>query len=358
LLQGRVHNPTGEGVRAVSAQVQAKAAKVAATTTTGSTSSTSASSSGGSDGAKYSNTLPAVVANGSGGGGGDGAASNGGKAANANADDSHETKVKEGTAKRNIVRKKTSGSDSGNYNSCHKKQGGHGKGQWKDNMDPSYVETTPIDEKDPLYDELDGKFILSSSTAVAADPASGADPRGYDPGTAKAVYGPMLTETEFKHQVGLAVLEYFDSADSEEFIRNLLELKCEEYSASVVKKAVSLALDKGPRERESVSRLLTVLHPIPLADTEMERGFTMLLDSLDDLQTDVPEAHVSSGSGGCTRSLFAVVWTRSLMYCSQRMMLPPAANDRVLPGSCRGGRGPSPGLSEQREQQPTGVRGD
>jgi hypothetical protein len=31
--QGRVHNPTGEGVRAVSAQVQAKAAKVAATAT-------------------------------------------------------------------------------------------------------------------------------------------------------------------------------------------------------------------------------------------------------------------------------------------------------------------------------------
>jgi hypothetical protein len=43
-----------------------------------------------------------------------------------------------------------------------------------------------------------------------------------------------------------------------------------------------------------VSRLLTVLHPIPLADTEMERGFTILLDSLDDLQTDVPEANVST----------------------------------------------------------------
>ena len=51
----------------------------------------------------------------------------------------HETKTKEGTAKRNIVRKKTSDKDSGNYNSMHKKQGGHGKGQWKDVMDPSYI---------------------------------------------------------------------------------------------------------------------------------------------------------------------------------------------------------------------------
>lgn len=201
--------------------------------------------------------------------------------------ENHETKVKEGTAKRNITRKKTSGSDTGNYNSCHKKQGGHGKGQWKD-IDPSYVEHIPMDEKDPLYDELEGKFILSSST----EPNDVTDPRGYDPSTSKAVYGPMLTECEFKHQVGTALQEYFDSADSEEFIRNLLELKCEEYSASVVKKAVSLALDKGPRERESVSRLLTVLHPTPLADSEMERGFSMLLDSLDDLQTDVPEAQV------------------------------------------------------------------
>lgn len=320
-------------MRAVSAQVQAKAAKVAGTAT-GSTTSTSASS-GGSDGAKYSNALPSVVANGSGSGGEGGASANG-KASNANAADSHETKVKEGTAKRNIVRKKTSGSDSGNYNSCHKKQGGHGKGQWKDNMDPSYVEAVPVDEKDPLYDELDGKFILSSATTtttVAADPANGVDPRGYDPGTSKAVYGPMLTETEFKHQVGLAVLEYFDSADSEEFIRNLLELKCEEYSASVVKKAISLALDKGPRERESVSRLLTVLHPIPLADTEMERGFTILLDSLDDLQTDVPEANVSTGRVG---HVLIAYWTCGLTVRFFVLRLTLAANDRVLLGPRRG----------------------
>jgi len=37
--------------------------------------------------------------------------------------DGHETRVKEGTAKRNISRKKTAEKDSGNYNSCHKKQG-------------------------------------------------------------------------------------------------------------------------------------------------------------------------------------------------------------------------------------------
>ena len=61
----------------------------------------------------------------------------------------------------------------------------------------------------------------------------------------------------------------------------------------VPKKAISLALDMGPRERELVSRLLTCLHPTPLTMDEMEAGFNALLDGLDELSTDVPEAKVN-----------------------------------------------------------------
>ena len=60
----------------------------------------------------------------------------------------------------------------------------------------------------------------------------------------------------------------------------------------MIKKMISLAMDKGPRERELTSRLLTSLHPTPLADRDMELGFATLLDSLEDLQTDVPDAIV------------------------------------------------------------------
>lgn len=195
--------------------------------------------------------------------------------------------MKEGTAKRNITRKKTADRDSGNYNSLHKKQGGHGKGQWKDVMDPSYVEEIPIDEKDPIYDEAEdsNKYILSS-----AEQAS--DKRGYDPETSKPVYGPMLTKSEFKHQLIECLQEYFDSCDADEVIRTIQELGCQEYNAEIVKKAISLALDKHPRERELISRLLTCLHPVPLSHDDMEEGFVALLDSLEDLSTDVPEAKV------------------------------------------------------------------
>lgn len=208
-------------------------------------------------------------------------------AAEEEAKEDNETKVKEGTAKRNISRKKTEGKESGKFNSAFKKQGGHGKGEWKEMLDPSYVEAMPLDENDPLYDaaEDSNKYILTSVD-------QGADKRGYDPGTAKAVYGPLLTLQEFKFQLNECLREYFDSGDADEVIRTLQELGCQEYLSEVPKKAVSLAMDMGPRERELTSRLLTCLHPTPLSMEEMETGFNALLDRLDELTMDVPEAKV------------------------------------------------------------------
>lgn len=230
---GKVHNPTGQGVKAVSAQVQAKTEKY---------SSKSAS-------------VPTSIT----------------------VDEQHATKTKEGTAKRNIHRKKTEGS----YDSRNKKHGGHGKGQWKEDIIYD-DEIEPLDEKDPLYDETEGKYVLGSHE----DPES----RNYDPNEGRVVYGPMLTLSEFKLQVHSTLEEYFDSCDTDEVIRSIEELKCREYHHNVVKKAISISLDKHARERELVSRLLTCLHPTPLTDEDMEEGFNILLDSLDDLITDVPDA--------------------------------------------------------------------
>jgi len=256
---GKVHNPTGEGVKITSAQAQAKAAKVSAALAAADADATFSS-----DPSASSNT---------------------------HVPDTHDTKVKEGTAKRNITRKKTAEKETGNYNSAHKKQGGHGKGQWKDAIDPSYTDKMPIDEKDPIFDAAEDtdKYILTSTDAEAGK-------RGSDQTTGKDVYGPMLTLQEFKFQLLEALKEYFDSCDADEVIRTLEELGCQEYFAEIPKKAISLAMDKGPRERELTSRLLTCLHPTPLSLTDMEAGFITLLDSLDDLTTDVPDAHTMVAS--------------------------------------------------------------
>lgn len=115
----------------------------------------------------------------------------------------------------------------------------------------------------------------------------------YDKVVEKKVYGPMLTLPEFKLQVADILREYFDSADSDEVIRSIEEMKSRAYLPEVVKKAISLSLDEGPRERELVSRLLTCLHPTPLSDDDMAAGFDLLLRSLEDLCIDCPDAKVS-----------------------------------------------------------------
>jgi len=231
---GKVHNPTGEGVRAVSSQAQAKFLK-------------------------HKNTPPPEVAS-----------------------TEHETKTKEGTAKRNITRKKTDPRETGNFDSRNKKQGGHGKGKWKDDEIVSFEDDDLLDERDPLYNEEDAPYVLGSHN----DPVT----RTFHETEGKPVYGPMLTLSEFKLQVQDCLLEYFDSCDTDEVIQSIEELQCKEYHPEVVKKIISVSLDKNPRERELVSRLLTCLHPTPLSDSDMEVGFNILLDSLDDLSTDVPDA--------------------------------------------------------------------
>lgn len=138
--------------------------------------------------------------------------------------------------------------------------------------------------------------MLSSSENANVLRYNGSKPSLYDAPTDKAVYGPMLTLSEFKLRVSDAVREYFDSSDEEEVVRCIDEMKCREYHPEVVKRAVSLGLDEGPRERELVSRLLASLHPNPLADEEMERGFELLLDSIDDLVIDIPDAKAMVGS--------------------------------------------------------------
>lgn len=212
--------------------------------------------------------------------------------------DEHATKnIEEGSSRRNITRKKTDPATTGRYDSRNKKQGGAGKGKWLEPMDGSDHAAIQLDENDPLYvaeeDADPSSYILSSSEGADELRHSGASPSAYDASNDKAVYGPMLTLSEFKIRVSDAVREYFDSSDADEVVRCIDEMKCRDYHPEVIKRAISLGLDAGPRERELVSQLLACLHPNPLTDEEMEMGFEVLLDSIDDLVIDIPDAKVS-----------------------------------------------------------------
>jgi programmed cell death protein 4 len=259
---GKVHNPTGEGVRAVSKNIP---------TSTNNSKLSDNNSSGPRPGPQRHN--------------------------HQHTDTEHETKVKEvGTTRRNITRKKSDSSATGNFDSQKKKHGGAGKGKWNDSLDGSDHIPVPISKDDPLYDDdaIDGSYVLASP-AENID-TNGTKPTGYDPLVSKAVYGPMYTLPEFKIRVKDSLLEYFDSGDVSEFIISLQELKCREFHPEVVKKAISISLDQGPRERELTSRLLTCLHPEPLHDQDMSKGFEMLLGAVEDLVIDIPDAKYMVGA--------------------------------------------------------------
>ena len=161
------------------------------------------------------------------------------------------------------------------------------KGKWRqDSLDSAYDDDPlQLDKNDPLYvdDDVDSSYILTSVD-------SSKDKSGYDPIVSRAVIGPMFTLAEFKIRVTQSLREYFDSGDASEFILSVQELKCKEYHSDIVKRAISLSCDEGPRERELTSRLLTCIHPSLLSDEEMEAGFDQLLNSLDDLEIDIPDA--------------------------------------------------------------------
>jgi len=146
----------------------------------------------------------------------------------------------------------------------------------------------PIQPGDPLYDELDSAedYVLVSGDV---DPCTTAQ-RSYDPDHSKVVFGPRMTLSEFKRQIISTLEEYFHSEDVEDTIRSLRELSCPEYHHEIVKRSISLSLDRNDRERELVSKLLNAAHPSLLAAKHLQTGFTRLFEIADELEIDVPGA--------------------------------------------------------------------
>ncbi|KAL3811103.1 hypothetical protein ACHAXA_009873 [Cyclostephanos tholiformis] len=250
------------------------------------------------------------------------------------------TKIEVGSSRRNIQRKKTDNaivaSSSGRYDNRSKRMGGTGKGMRADD-DPihhalSYAgdrdgdhgtgAVGALNPNDPLYvpeeDDDPRSYVLSSGggmmvgkakdASIDVDVSNATVPSGtYDAivvddddvvpnGRRRPVYGPLLTLTEFKIRSSDIIREYFDSSDISEFIRCVYDLGCTVYHPELIKRCISLGMDEGPRERELISRLLACLHPNPMSDAEMEGGFELVLDSIEDLCIDIPDAKAMAGS--------------------------------------------------------------
>ena len=274
-------------------------------------------------------------------------------------EESHATaNIEEGSSRRNITRKKTDAALSGKYDSRTKKHGGAGKGKWLNGSSSDHgggiipqgtsasaaastllAEEDVLDVNDPLYiPEIDSdpnSYILSSSNASDAARLSGAKPDAFDTNHQRPIYGPLLTLSEFKLRLDDILREYFDSSDAHEVIRSISELGCTHYHPHILVRAIGLGMDAGPRERELISRLLSCLHPTPLSDAEMEAGYEMVLDRVEDWMIDIPDAKVRDRAreraGGCLLlSLRAKVKSMKKRRWNRKRRLHPVVEDLLL----------------------------
>jgi programmed cell death protein 4 len=67
-------------------------------------------------------------------------------------------------------------------------------------------------------------------------------------------------------------------------------LDCPEYSYELVKRAISMSLDRSDREREQISQLLSECYPDILSTNMIGKGFERLFELVDELVKDVPSA--------------------------------------------------------------------
>jgi programmed cell death protein 4 len=95
---------------------------------------------------------------------------------------------------------------------------------------------------------------------------------------------------EIKKRIIEIIDEYLISADADEVKSSLKELDEEEFNYEVVKRAITISMDKNDKERELVSRLLSALYLNGLTPSQISMGFRRVLLLADDLQIDIPNA--------------------------------------------------------------------
>ncbi|XP_078441511.1 MA3 DOMAIN-CONTAINING TRANSLATION REGULATORY FACTOR 3-like [Wolffia australiana] len=144
-----------------------------------------------------------------------------------------------------------------------KKDGGGGKGTWGKLLDTDAE--AHLDRNDPNYDSDEEPYELVGATV--SNPLEG-----------------------YKKAVVPIIEEYFSTGDVGQAASDLRELPTDEFHPYFVKKLVSMAMDRHDKEKEMASVLLSSLYADTITSAQISLGFTMLIDSVDDLALDIVDA--------------------------------------------------------------------
>lgn len=146
-----------------------------------------------------------------------------------------------------------------------------------------YNDPSALDERDPNYDseeETGKEYIPSVPKKVLV----------YDPELRSAVKNASMKLPQYKKIIENILEEYFSSTDIEECRHCVLEVNCPEYSYELVKRAVSMSLDRSDKERELISQMFSEFYPDVLSASMIGKGFERLFELADELEKDVPAA--------------------------------------------------------------------
>ncbi|KAB7506551.1 Programmed cell death protein 4 [Armadillidium nasatum] len=111
----------------------------------------------------------------------------------------------------------------------------------------------------------------------------------------KNVKGDLVKSFMLK-KVTVIVLEYFDHGDTDEVMLSLEELKLIASRHVVIITAIEVAMDHKPSHREMTSVLLADLYGNTLSEEDYELAYDHLLNNLNDLILDTPDAPTILGN--------------------------------------------------------------
>eukprot|EP00599_Poterioochromonas_sp_BG-1_P015461 CAMPEP_0173163868 /NCGR_PEP_ID=MMETSP1105-20130129/20184_1 /TAXON_ID=2985 /ORGANISM="Ochromonas sp., Strain BG-1" /LENGTH=365 /DNA_ID=CAMNT_0014084021 /DNA_START=121 /DNA_END=1219 /DNA_ORIENTATION=- len=137
---------------------------------------------------------------------------------------------------------------------------------------------------DSVVSNLGGEIVDQARLLLSRDHGGAKLEKIWGPGDGRPV-------EEMKVAVDQLLLEYILSSDLDEAIRCLTELNASQFFHEVVKRAVVLGMEKTEEQRKALSELFAELAGIQLmAQSQAEKGFNRLYESLPDLTLDTPNA--------------------------------------------------------------------
>ena len=155
----------------------------------------------------------------------------------------------------------------------------------------SFIARAVIDEvlppsflNDTVVNNLGGEIVDHAKHLLSRDHAGAKLEKIWGPGDGRPV-------DEMKVAVDQLLGEYLLSNDLEEAERCLREINAPQFFHEVVKRAITLAMDKPSEQQVQMSKLFSHLATIQLlSHQQAEKGFNRVFEALPDISLDVPGA--------------------------------------------------------------------